>query len=280
MDNYNKNESVFNTVNTDLITDDNSSKPKKKKSKGVIIALVIALVVCVFIIIGLVILGIAGLSGVGLFFLNKTANQKVPEVTVVETVQATEAEATTEAEAEITTEPHISEVHGDYITDSEVTYAEPDYYGEATCYITYDTPGHAGVNLRETPEDDGVKIMVLPEGTAVTRLYAEGETTDTEYILVAVEIEGEEFVGYVMQRYVSTFTGASFDSYVSYETPDHAGLVLRETSSYYSEKILVLPEGTILRVVDNTTGAYWAVDAIYEGQIYSGYVLAKYIENY
>ena len=170
-----------------------------------------------------------------------------------------------------TTEPTIPQTTYNY---------EPDpYYGANTFYITYDTPAHAGVNLRETPEDNSAKIMVLPEGTKITRLYGDGETAQTKYILVCVEINGTKYTGYVMQRYVSTFSGASFDSYVSYNTPGHAGLVLRETSSGSSNKIMVVPEGTELRVTDNTTGAYWAVDVFYEGELYSGYVLSTYIES-
>ncbi len=246
-------------------------KKKKSKAKGVIIALVVALVLCVIVIVGLVVLGVVGLGGLGILgalALDKNVSEKVPEVAVVETVEATTE--VQETQAPVT--EYIGEMNNDYIT-------VPEYVDEQNvCYITYDTPAHAGVNLRETPTDDSVKIMVLPEGTTVTRLNGLGETTQTKYILVSVVVDGVEYTGYVMQRYVSTFSGMSFDSYVSYDTPDHAGLVLRETSSYYSDKIMVVPEGTELRVVDNSTGAYWAVDVFYEGEIYSGYVLSDYIE--
>lgn len=270
-----------NTQNTENKKDvhTNTTKPEKKKSKAkfVIIPLVIALVICILIIIALVILGSLGVLGVGvagIFMYNKT-----PEVAVVETIQET-TEATVTEEA-IITEPQIPEDSGDSVSVSEVThnYTPDPYYGANEFYITYDTPAHAGVNLRETPDDNSVKIMVLPEGTTVTRLYEAGETTETKYILVRVEVDGAEYTGYVMQRYVSTFSGASFDSFVSYNTPGHAGLVLRETSSASSKHLMVIPEGTELRVTDNTTGAYWAVDVFYEGEIYSGYLLSTYIES-
>ena len=274
MGNSDNRQTIINNNNADLTT--NKPKKKKSKAKGAIIALVIALILCIIVIIGLVVLGALGVLGVGvagLFMFNKTETPKTTDVAVVETVEPTTEVTTIETTEVITTEPEISEIYGDYVTSPE------EYYGTDSFYITYDTPAHAVVNLRETPEDESVKIMVLPEGTAVRRLYEAGETTETKYILVSVVVDGVEYTGYVMQRYVSTFSGASFDSYVSYNTPSHAGLVLRETSDGNSKKIMVIPEGTELRVIDNTTGAYWAVDAFYNGDIYSGYVLAKYIES-
>lgn len=279
MDNLNNEQGAFETAKfTNTVEPTPTPKKKKKsKSKGAIIALVIALVLCIIIIIGLVVMGVLGLLGVGvagIFMLNKNEDSAVQ---VVETTEAITEEEVTENGGVIATEPTPTDANN---TAQEVTkeYNQPDYYGGNSLYITYDTPAHAGVNLRETPEDDSVKIMVLPEGTEVVRLFEAGETSQTKYVLVSVLVDGVEYRGYVMQRYISTFTGASFDAYVSYDTPDHAGLVLRETSSYYSDKILVIPEGTELRVTDNTTGAYWAVDAFYNGDIYSGYVLSTYIE--
>ncbi len=258
---------------TSEMRNEQSAMPKKKKSKakGVIIALVVVLVLCIMVIIGLVVLGIAGLGGVGLFFLNKAANQKVPEVQVVETTEATTWEV--ETQAPVATEPD-DEVYNDYITAPEYVYENDSYY------ISYDTPAHAGVNLRESPTDESFKIMVLPEGTTVRRLFEPGENEETKYVLVSVEIDGVEYVGYVMQRYISCCDYSMFESYVSYNTPSHAGLVLRETADGNSDKIMVIPEGTQLRVCDDTTGAYWAVEALYEGECYYGYVLAKYIESY
>ncbi len=282
MNNTENNQTNINNENLKQNAPIETPKKKKSKSKGAIIALAIALVLCILVIIALVVMGVLGVLGVGIagiFMFNKTEAPEAPEVSVVETVQTTTEVPTTEEI--ITTEPAVSEVYGDYVTSPEVThnYVPDYYYGANSFYITYDTPAHAGVNLRETPEDDSVKIMVLPEGTTVTRLYEAGETAETKYILVCVEVDGVEYTGYVMQRYVSTSSGASFDSYVSYNTPSHAGLVLRETADGNSKKIMVIPEGTELRVVDNTTGAYWAVDAFYNGEIYSGYVLGKYVET-
>ncbi len=251
-------------------TSNKAPKKKKSKSKPVIIGLVIALILCILTIIVLVVLGALGVLGVGvagIFVLNDKEVVEVTQTTIPESTEVTTQAPTTEVIT--TTEPTVPETTSNY---------QPDPYVNSF-YITYDTPAHAGVNLRETPEDDSVKIRVLPEGTTVTRLYGAGETAQTKYILVRVEVDGVHYTGYVMQRYVSSFSGATFDSFVSYNTPSHAGLVLRETSSGNSKKIMVIPEGTQLRVTDNTTGAYWAVDAFYNGEIYSGYVLSTYIES-
>ncbi len=278
MDNLSKEQTASENLKlAEAVEPAPTPQKKKSKSKGAIIALVVALVLCVIIIIGLVVMGVLGLLGVGvagLFIFNKSEDSAVQ---VVETTEAVTEAVVTENDGVIATEHVPTDANN---TAQEVTkeYNQQDYNGVNTFYITYDTPAHAGVNLRETPDDDSVKITVLPEGTEVLRLFEAGETSQTKYVLVSVVIDGVEHTGYVMQRYVSTFTGASFDAYVSYDTPDHAGLVLRETASYYSDKILVIPEGTELRVTDNSTGAYWAVDAFYNGEIYSGYVLSTYIE--
>ena len=82
-----------------------------------------------------------------------------------------------------------------------------------------------------------------------------------------------------MQRYVSSPDGAAFDSIVSYDTPSHAGVVLRNEKSGDGEKIMVVPEGTQVRVIDSNTGAYWYVDVFYDGELYNGYIFGKYIES-
>lgn len=146
--------------------------------------------------------------------------------------------------------------------------------------ITYDTPSHAGVNLRVYPSDDSEKIMVLPEGTKVIRVNAANEESNAKYIKVVALVNGKTYIGYVMQRYVSTFTGAAYDWRISYDTPDNLGVVLRAGDSGDSEKIMVVPEGTKVLVVNNVDeGAYWPVKVFYNGEIYSGYVLGRYVED-
>lgn len=145
--------------------------------------------------------------------------------------------------------------------------------------ITYDTPTHAGVNLRVEPTDESAKIIVLPEGTKVIRIDSANEAVNAKYIKVVALYNGNTYVGYVMQRYVSTFTGSAYIYRVSYNTPSHAGLVLRAENSADSEKLMVIPEGTQLMLVNNVdTGDYWAVKVFLNGEIYSGYVLGRYVE--
>lgn len=145
--------------------------------------------------------------------------------------------------------------------------------------ITYDTPAHAGVNLRVEPTDESAKIIALPEGTKVIRIDSANEAVNAKYIKVVALYNGNTYVGYVMQRYVSTFTGSAYTYRVSYNTPSHAGLVLRAENSADSEKLMVIPEGTQLMLVNNVdTGDYWAVKVFLNGEIYSGYVLGRYVE--
>lgn len=149
--------------------------------------------------------------------------------------------------------------------------------------ITRDTPGHDGVNLREQPNSKSDLIMVIPEGTEV--LLVDEMASSDSYWKVRVKADGKEYTGYVLERYVSTFSGVGFSYRVSYNTPDHAGLVLRSEATSKSEKIIVVPEGSDVRVwedldvdVDKSTKNYWSVDVYCNGRIYSGYLLGRYVE--
>lgn len=153
-----------------------------------------------------------------------------------------------------------------------------DYSNPDVRNITYDTPAHAGVKLRVSPTDESAYSMVLSEGTKVIRVNAANETVNDKYIKVVALVNGNTYIGYVMQRYVSSFSGVAYSRRVAYNTPSHAGLVLRAGSSGYSEKLMVIPEGTSLRLLDSSTGAYWKVEALYNGGVYTGYVLSTYIE--
>lgn len=172
-------------------------------------------------------------------------------------------------------------------SDNNKPEAEPDAndyadfndpYGLNIRNITYDTPGDAGVNLRKEPNSTSELIIVIPEGTEVRVLNSDKDTKD--YRKIAVEIDGKIYAGFVMQRYLTTFTGAAFDSRICYNTPDHAGVVLRKDGTYYSDSIMIVPEGTQVRVIQipNENG-YIPVDIFYKGEIFSGYVLEKYVES-
>lgn len=144
--------------------------------------------------------------------------------------------------------------------------------------ITDDTPDHAGVNLREKPDSASQLILVIPEGTDVYWLN-DLEDSNT-YVQIAVKADGKTYIGYVMQRYVTTFTGAAFDYIVCYNTPGDAGIVLREERTRDSKALLTVPEGTQVRVWEHNTETeeYWSVDVFIGGEVLGGYVLGRYLE--
>ena len=67
--------------------------------------------------------------------------------------------------------------------------------------------------------------------------------------------------------------------YVSSATPDNAGVVVRSESTYYSDKIAVLSEGTLVRVVSGFAQGTEYIKIAFEtdGTEKSGWVLGKYI---
>ena len=144
-------------------------------------------------------------------------------------------------------------------------------------HVTTDTPGHAGINLREGLSSDSNLIMIIPEGAYV--YWVDDVEESRTYIKISVKADGKTYTGYAMERYVTTFTGAAFDDMVSYDTPDHAGLVLRESDSKDSKAIMTVPEGTEVRIWehDTDTKEYWWVDVFYNGEIIDGYLLGEYI---
>ncbi len=253
-----------------------SQKPKAKINKFAKIYLVIALLVVAVVI--------------ALFVGKNLAKKDLKETESTETSQVM---STTEKEEVETEEETEKETVKESVSVSQeiVVVTVPvqqnnypagdlswDYGNPDVRHITYDTPSHAGVNLRVYPTDDSEKILVLPEGTKVMRINTANESYNDKYIKVVALYNGNTYTGYVMQRYVSTFSGVTYNYRISYNTPSHAGLVLRAGSSGYSEKLMVIPEGTSVQVVDSNTGAYWNVNVFYNGQIYSGYLLSTYIE--
>ena len=259
-----------------------SEQPAPQKSKPEInkfakIYLVIALLV-VAVVIAL--------------FVGKSLAEK--DMKEAENTETSQVFSTTQEEKEETEEETEEIVKESVSVSQEIVVVtvpvQPNYYPASNWSwdssnpevknITYDTPSHAGVNLRVSPTDDSAKIVVLPEGTKVIRINAANESSNSKYIRVVALYNGNTYVGYVMQRYVSTFTGASYNSRISYNTPDHLGVVLRAGDSGNSQKIMVVPEGTQVMVVNNVDeGAYWPVKVFYNGEIYSGYVLGEYVED-
>ena len=261
-------------------------KPKAQINRFAKIYLVIALLV-----VAVVIALFVGKN------LGKKDTEKIESTETTQVVSTTEKVIEAEEETEKETEKETETVKESVSVSQEIVVVtvpvQQSYYPVSgwswdnsnpnVRFITYDTPSHAGVKLRVYPTDESAYSMVLSEGTKVMRVNAANETSSDKYIKVVALVNGNTYVGYVMQRYVSTYTNsynmASVYSYrVSYSTPGHAGLVLRAGSSGYSEKLMVIPEGTSLNLINNTTGAYWEVEALYNGAVYHGYVLSTYVE--
>ncbi|MBO5065546.1 MAG: SH3 domain-containing protein [Clostridia bacterium] len=259
-------------------------KGKNKISKFAIVYLLVSLFVVAVVI--------------ALFIGKSSAKKDVDSTESTETTQVVSTTGVTQAETEKETE---SETVKESVSVSQeiVVVTVPvqqsyypagnwswDYSNPELRFITYDTPGHAGVKLRAEPVDESAYSMVLPEGTKVIRVNAANETYNTKYIKVVALVNGNAYMGYVMQRYVSAYTdsdynynsGSVYNYRISYDTPSHAGVVLRAGSSGYSEKLMVIPEGTSVRVLDSSTGAYWKAEVLYNGGVYTGYILGKYIE--
>lgn len=70
-----------------------------------------------------------------------------------------------------------------------------------------------------------------------------------------------------------------YNYHVGYDTPEHAGIVARSESTYYSDKIAVLAEGTPVRVISGFAAGTEYIKIAFEsdGIEKNGWVLGKYI---
>ena len=168
---------------------------------------------------------------------------------------------------------------------SAPAWLEPDpvvlTYGNSYM-ISYQTPGHAGVNLRQGPGDTYAKLAVLKEG-AVLR-YTGGKNGG--YVSVDYFGTGSKQSGWVLEEYLinDSSGGELYPGFapapgvdlarISYATDSHAGLVLRAESTYYSEKLGVLPEGTVLYLLGGSANGYTQVKT-QSGVV--GWVLEDYL---
>ena len=78
---------------------------------------------------------------------------------------------------------------------------------------------------------------------------------------------------------VASASPADVSFYVSYDTPQHAGLVVRKNNTYYSDKITVLSEGTPIRVIstEDSENEYILISFNLNNTETRGWVLKKYI---
>ena len=177
-----------------------------------------------------------------------------------------------------TTEPEIQTV---VLTDPPTTA----YVPPTTAYIPptpaqtgyqigYNTPSHAGVILRTGPGQSYEKIGTLTEGAAITPT---GETYGG-YSRIRT-IDG--ILGWVMTQYITGGAapvqpgGTAYR--VSYNTPDHAGLVLRDGPGHSYAKLGTLTEGTVIYLLGEANDLYTKIRTE-TGTV--GWILKKYVVSY
>lgn len=152
--------------------------------------------------------------------------------------------------------------------------------------ITDNTPSHAGLIVRSGPSPETEKLAVLPEGTLVEIIRLD----DDEYCKVVYSENDLPREGWILQRHLRLiYTPAEEEAYeepadganayVSYQTDSHAGLVVRSSDTYYSDKLAVIPEGTDVYMTGETgENGYCRVIIRYGSpDAYSGWVLQRYL---
>lgn len=195
------------------------------------------------------------------------------------------------------TQPHNEIYNNTQVPQANSSQASYSFISGKDGFVSYNTPGHAGVNLRAN-NDAGSRVLVtLPEGTWVTLV----ETTTVfgdSYVGVSVNLDGKYYTGYILAKYISGVGGIGDDGrgdepddgarndsdgssgyYISYNTPEDKGVNIRSKASSYSDLIVTLPEGTDLVFAElHDANDYCFVGAYLNGQYYEGYVLTKYID--
>ncbi len=143
-------------------------------------------------------------------------------------------------------------------TRYETTQPQEAVSFAGTGYVSFDTPGHAGVNFRQESSASSASLGVLAEGT---RLQYTNRTQSGYIYCYANGV-----YGWILSAYVETEseTNATQESagafvgtgYVSYNTPNDAGVNFRQEPSAYAVGLGVLKEGTQVRYTDKTQNGY------------------------
>lgn len=162
-------------------------------------------------------------------------------------------------------------------------YEEPDFidctvYGE--CYVdTYGEYDGDSLNMRSGPSRDYDLIVEVPDESNITLLGFSNTNNDW----ICVQYKG--YAGWVLNKYVFPKQEYSYDIYtygrINYDTPSHAGLVLRSGPSTSYEKVAVLSEGTIISFDDSyydENNGYIEVSTLGSNP-QSGYLLVEYLEG-
>lgn len=163
--------------------------------------------------------------------------------------------------------PQTMQVTNDLSPDDSGSYSQ-------TAYISTDTPGNAGVNLRSEPSAYSEALAVLAEGTQLTVT----DRTQNDYTYCYVN----GVYGWILTGYITGTTGSSQQivgddivgtARISTETPGNAGVNLRSEPSTYSNGLGVIAEGTLIRYTNRTEKGYTycLVNGTY------GWILTQYI---
>lgn len=155
-------------------------------------------------------------------------------------------------------------------------------------YIVYNTPGKAGLVMRDAPSQNSEKLGVAPEGTRVY-VYSDDTSNNTGYVRVMVSFEYYDVNCYVLKDYLKYDSegfygedgnGNMKNAHVSYNTPNNAGLNLREEADSSSELICVIESGENVKIADGKiVNGYVRVfyDHPHAGHTYEGWLLKQYL---
>lgn len=157
------------------------------------------------------------------------------------------------------------------------------------CFYTVSgTPDSAGLVMRSAASSTSDKLGVLPEGSRVY-VYSDDASNKTGYVRVLATVGNGDLHCYVLKQYLefeSVFTAneASDESvvrYVSFSTPDHAGINLRAEPSAASELICTIYEGERVEIVKGEASVNGYVKIVYAhphaGDYFYGWVLEKHL---
>ena len=169
-------------------------------------------------------------------------------------------------------------------------------YSGQTYVVASTTPAHAGVVLRSGPGSSYEKRATVKEGVVV--LYTGQQNSG--YVSVEYYLNGTYHSGWVVYRYLATNTTGK-DHYngsapvtspptaapttarqlpvarIGNRTDEHLGLVLRGGPSSSSSYLGVLPEGTRLYLLGESSGGYTRVETVDDGR--TGWVMEAYLDK-
>ena len=159
----------------------------------------------------------------------------------------------------------------------------PDYVHKimvGECYVdVYDEYAGEPLNMRLGPGKDYPLITTVPDGSDVSLLGFSYNSTDW------ICVQYNNFRGWVLNKYIfskdsTTYSSFNYGQYarVSFSTPSHAGLNMRDNPTSTSNKIGTLKEGSIVFIKEaysESDNGYIAVS--YNSTNNTVYVLAKHL---